>query len=71
MTLRKAAGATPLNYLIYYFSGVAIKSWELNCKENDLPEETISFNIDFTLHLRATNSDASQSSNSGCDGRLP
>jgi len=44
VTLRKAGGPDPLNYLIYNFTGVAIKTWKLNCKDGaDLPEEEIEF----------------------------
>src|SRR5262245_27760019 len=44
VTLRKAAGKDPLNYLVYFFKACNIKSWKLDCKDGDeLPEEEIEF----------------------------
>jgi len=44
VSLRKAAGPEPLVYMVYKFSGVAIKSWKLTCKDGpELPEEDIDF----------------------------
>jgi type VI secretion system secreted protein Hcp len=44
VTLRKAAGTTPLSYLVYFFKAVHVKTWKLDCKEGDeLPEEEIEF----------------------------
>jgi type VI secretion system secreted protein Hcp len=50
VTLRKAAGTTALNYLVYFFMGVNIKTWKLDCKDgDDLPEEEIEFTFNELL----------------------
>jgi type VI protein secretion system component Hcp len=44
VTVRKAAGAAQLEYLVYRFRDVYIKSWRLeNTDEDGLPEEVVDF----------------------------
>lgn len=44
LTVRKAAGAKALEYLVYRFRNVYIKSWRLeNADEDGLPEEVVDF----------------------------
>lgn len=44
VTIRKAAGSKPIEYLVFEFREVWIKSWELSNKDgDDLPEEELEF----------------------------
>jgi len=46
VTVRKASGKAPIEYLVFEFRGVWIKSWELKGKGDELPDEQIEFAFD-------------------------